>query len=754
MAGGSQYDYLRKIGRSKLQTSVPLERILAQKGFCRHLPTACIGQFADLLRGLWVKTEVEDDAIPTFGALLQLPFFSSVHAQRPDVDLSESNMDASQYQSGFVPHSLGPHDGCDGLDVNIFEVEKAADAFISSIRSVQKLCLPCGPNPDEFSREVCACELAAIIKAMQSLVGRDGDDMPSPVQREHCKGFLLEDKKLMLVHPETCKVFLRSDLCGALGFAVDKLVEVREKLAAELHAIERKHKLELEQACAMQDAHKIVQHFVGIQVGTEEQVLRALRLCEGDAEAALNLLTADDDLLKFDDAEILSRKDRYKLGRSISDMARFNAHGMIQVHQDKVNQFLGLLRQVDVIESLIVLILEQCAVVNKPPCRPFLHLKSSSSCVFVPLHPPHTVEQHRKRQSMMYFSSNENLVSFLSKQVDNPNQKVGTNVSLSLFVQLFSYSIPDPDLAKLRGNRPIFDTQTKLESLNTHVLVEKVQRNCAACSPAVVERIFDYASDMIQNVERSSRDQQCDITSSEQNLEYALCALVNISLSYRWCIENGVVADAYSSAQSCVSCQLNSVTMKLIRKLLPLKKLMPKLRSLGTFDARLSLLISDWWYRIERPFMCPCSSGNAVGHEELKDVKKIVSARFLDLAGTTKMHAGLARRLSDVQSPVLSPTDSPKIGSPTTPKPGLPFLDIGHSHVTFKDTSQHENPSPQSAGNREVGNWSSNWVSPPQTPSPKTVISAPVPEPTCCQKILSSLRNRREGLLLPDDGHK
>jgi len=107
-------------------------------------------------------------------------------------------------------------------------------------------------------------------------------------------------------------------------------------------------------------------------------VLRALRLCDGDAEAAFDLLTAGDDLLNFDDAEILSRKDRYKLGKSISDMARLNAQGMIQAHREKVQQLSALLRQVDEIESLIVVILEQCAVV-KPPCFPPLHLNIIAS---------------------------------------------------------------------------------------------------------------------------------------------------------------------------------------------------------------------------------------------------------------------------------------------------------------------------------------------------------------------------------------
>jgi len=360
---------------------------------------------------------------------------------------------------------------------------------------------------------------------------------------------------------------------------------------------------------------------------------------------------------------------------------------------------------------------------------------------------------------MMYFSSNESLVSFLSRQVDNPNKINGQNEPLSLFVQLFSYSIPDPDFAKLGCNRPIFDTQTKLESLNTHVLFERVQRNCAACSPSVVERISEYACAMMRKVQTklqtSSRDQLGDITSSEQNLEYALRALVNISLSYRWCTENGVVAPVYTSAQPCVSCQLNSVTMKFIQKLLPLKELMPKLRWLGKCHARLSLLISDLG---QHPCHCPCKSGTPVGNEVLKNVKKIISAPFLNLAGTPMM-AAVVRRVSHIQiTPVSSPIGSPKVGSPKNPTPRLPSLDIGDSHMAFKDSSHtpiwkqrsDKLPSDQSAGSqgtpREAERWSLKWVSPPQTEPPSHSASAPpAPEPTCCQNILSALRSWQDG---------
>jgi hypothetical protein len=151
----------------------------------------------------------------------------------------------------------------------------------------------------------------------------------------------------------------------------------------------------------------------------------------------------------------------------------------------------------------------------------------------------------------MYFSSNHTLVSFLSMQTDRPSQKSGY-VPLSLFVQLFACSDPGyPDFAKLGECRPIFDTQTKLESLITHKVFENVQQTCCDGSSSILQRIFNFASEMMQKFvdQTSSRDHQNDITSSEQNLEYALCALVNISLSFRWCIESNVSPNPYSRVQ-------------------------------------------------------------------------------------------------------------------------------------------------------------------------------------------------------------
>ena len=120
----------------------------------------------------------------------------------------------------------------------------------------------------------------------------------------------------------------------------------------------------------------------------------------------------------------------------------------------------------------------------------------------------------------MYLSSNDTLVSFLLAQVHNPNQKSGANTLMSLFVQLFASSEPGyPDSAKLGSLRPIVDSQTKLESLVTHVLFKQAQQACAGGGSSVLMMIFQFAFDMILKcVQTSCRDQQGDVTSSEQNL--------------------------------------------------------------------------------------------------------------------------------------------------------------------------------------------------------------------------------------------
>jgi hypothetical protein len=287
----------------------------------------------------------------------------------------------------------------------------------------------------------------------------------------------------------------------------------------------------------------------------------------------------------------------------------------------------------------------------------------------------------------MFISSNDTLVAFLSAQVDNPNQKSGTNTLMSLFVQLFACSDPGyftiytHDSKKLGSYRPIFDTQTKLESLITHVLFKQAQQACAEGSRSVLMRIYQFAFGMIDNVVTLSRDQQGEVTSSEQNLDYALSALMNISLSFRYCLESNVTANPYISAHPCVNCQLNLLTSELFCKLPCLKKAMSKVQMQEKFGARISHLISEWWYRMEKHTLCDCSFARIVGNEHLEAVKKIVSPSFFDLDGTSMMAISLQAALSVLPSSLSStPNHSPKpSGSPKAGTPRPPPLDIGSS---------------------------------------------------------------------------
>jgi hypothetical protein len=274
----------------------------------------------------------------------------------------------------------------------------------------------------------------------------------------------------------------------------------------------------------------------------------------------------------------------------------------------------------------------------------------------------------------MCLSSNKTLFSFLLAQVYNPNQKSGANTVLSLFVQLFASSEPGyHGSAKLGSLRPIVPSQYMLDSLVTHVLFEQskqAQQACANGGSSVLMLIFQFAFDMIECVQTLCRDQQGDVTSSEQNLDYALTALMKISYSFKYCIENNIAGNPYTSAQPCVNCELNLLTSELFRKLPPLKKVMSKLQMQEKFGARISHLISDWWYRMERRFLCKCSLAKVVGNEQLKVVKKIASPRYFNLEGTPRMMPSLQVALSVISSSVPSPNDSPKsCGSPQAAPP-------------------------------------------------------------------------------------
>jgi hypothetical protein len=389
-----------------------LEGIVSEKDFCRHLPKEYKNQFVELLLALW---RAEDPLrTPTFAALMKLPFFATV----PDVDFG---MDSQ--------HFLGPHDSSDVFDP---EVQKEAQRIISRIESIQNLCLHFGApslknagldasmllkkgfsvsalkaagftqedvqeagygkgdlealecceddvsDPDRYAWLVCDRQLRDVKKAMKGLCEKR-NDANSPERRESSKGFLQEDKQVMLVHPETCRVFLRYGICDALGRAVQKLIETRLNLQTRMSAITVKHNAEYDQACAMQDPGKIVRHFIGMECGTEAQVLRAMELCCGDVEAALTLLTSEPNLDDLDDETIRSRRSRYNLQRDISSMARFTAQGIVHAYKKNMEHLEGLFRSMDEIESLIMLIMEQCAVVRHPLHLSY-HLASYMFC--------------------------------------------------------------------------------------------------------------------------------------------------------------------------------------------------------------------------------------------------------------------------------------------------------------------------------------------------------------------------------------
>jgi hypothetical protein len=345
--------------------------------------------------------------------------------------------------------------------------------------------------------------------------------------------------------------------------------------------------------------------------------------------------------------------------------------------------------------------------------------------------------QHREIQSLMFFSSNDKLVSFLSMQVDHPKHHLsGNKAPLSLFVQLFAFSDPCyPDFNKFGSCKPIFDSQTKAESLITHFLFEKVQQTCVEGSKSVLLRIFQFAFDMLDSFERqaSIRDQQVDITSSEQNLTYAFCALVNISVSFRWCIESNVTPNPYTLANPCVNCELNKQTSILFCKLLPIKKAMSKMRLRDKFGARMSHLISEWWFRMERPLLCSCGHDKVVGNEDLKTVKKIISPHFLNLPSAPRMYPRLQAALSSVQS--SSPEDSPKC-APKVPAESPPLLEVGRTYFS----SERRTPLEKLASS--CGVFSRNHVS-----SPKVETETETPKiRTCFEQILQLLTKSR-GLL-------
>jgi hypothetical protein len=279
-----------------------LQRILSEEDFCQHLPTNFRDHFKNLLLGLWDSEDSSE--YPTLKDLLNLSegIFSSV----PDVnDMIQSVTDLSTSDHFY----LGPNDVSDASEpdkkTSLSAVEAKASEIISSIsNTIRTLCLRfdaasldsacvgtarllengfsastmksfgftseqlkklgfdeandgrsssafssavsacmCSPHsaeldPEEFAWRICAEQMQSVTKTMQRLCEKCVD-CPSPDHLETSKSFFQEDKrKPVLLHPDTCKVFFRNNLCDCLGSAVNELFEARKHLTKRRLEIE------------------------------------------------------------------------------------------------------------------------------------------------------------------------------------------------------------------------------------------------------------------------------------------------------------------------------------------------------------------------------------------------------------------------------------------------------------------------------------------------------------------------------------
>lgn len=307
----------------------------------------------------------------------------------------------------------------------------------------------------------------------------------------------------------------------------------------------------------------------------------------------------------------------------------------------------------------------------------------------------------------MYFSCNDTLLSFLSTQVETPNRKSGQNVSLSLLVQLFAYSHPGDD--QLGTCRPIFDSQTKLETLVTHELFAKVEHT----GTSVLRRIVDFIFGMIQNM--SSHDQKGDVTRSEKNFDDALRALVKISRSFRWCFENRVQPNPYTNNHSCcINCELNRFTSELFCKLQSLgrEKVVKMLQPRENSGALMSSLISDWFFcRTQRPALCTCSCDKHVAQNVFQSLRKIVA--YLKLDDVLSMNPELKDILSAL--PPYTGTSSPSRSPCLQPITKALSMAIADECPSPHDLSTAMSPQTNSAMKEVSYRWSNKHISPPQS---------------------------------------
>lgn len=387
-----------------------LQKLIADEDFCRHLPKKCKDQFAELLLGLSDAGDPRKTASEIIAELEQKfsedgKIFSSV-PEMADTSLCQSDMD--------FQHSFGPHD----FEASDKTVQTEASDIVSCIHSIDKLCLQFDrqslksaevdmklllssglsasyltsvgftsddlreagyeeaggtstglsarvvnpPDAELVAWQICDEQLHHITNVMQRLCHGSHDSLSSE-QLEQSKSFLREDTPPMLVHPDRCKVFLRSGLCMALGCAVEKLIEARAWFFARRAANVKEYELQIDQASLMQDPSQTVQTFVTSFGFTEEQVLHAMMLCDGDADSALMYLTTAD--VAALNVGPISRKGHYNLQRNIGGTGRTVSQETTRAHEVKMQQISHLLRRIDVMESMIVLILEQIAAVGR-----------------------------------------------------------------------------------------------------------------------------------------------------------------------------------------------------------------------------------------------------------------------------------------------------------------------------------------------------------------------------------------------------
>jgi hypothetical protein len=297
LVGGSKYSGIREIRRIDLKQRLGfgknLQRILSEEDFCQHLPSICRDHFKNLLLDLWDSEDCSK--YPTLKDLLNLSegIFSSV----PDVDeMIQSATDLSTSKHFYS----GPADLSDASEPDkrksLKAVEVEALEIISSIsNTIRTLCLcfefasldsacvgtarliengfsastmksfgftseqlkklgfeeaddgcsacMCAPHsadldPEEFAWQICAEQLQRVTETMQRLCGKC-DGCSSPDHLETSKSFFKEDKKPVLLHAGTCKVFLRNNLLDCLGIAANELCKAREYLTRRRLETER-----------------------------------------------------------------------------------------------------------------------------------------------------------------------------------------------------------------------------------------------------------------------------------------------------------------------------------------------------------------------------------------------------------------------------------------------------------------------------------------------------------------------------------